>query len=386
MADRYARSLAIYAAATAIGGRSLTRSKAPGKLFDVGAGPMYMAGGLGAVLEDVDGNQFIDMVCALGAISLGYGRATERACDALHGGWVGSLPSPLEHQAADAVLAQVAPWASTVRFVKTGSEATHAAYRVAKAATGRPYVLVGDWAYHGWHEWSQKTYSKTCFHYPHGVDFAAVVNPSDIAAVFVEPHRWEPTPPGWLAGARAFCDRVGALLVFDDLIYGLRAAKAGSAEFFGVRPDLACFGKALGNGAPIACVVGNQALVAHGELVSGTYSGDTAALAAALDVLDVYRTAPVIQTLWDRGLQLHDGLDRALDDAGWRGEAFVEGTIAPHQRLRFAEPANGRRFCAEMASLGVLCHPDLLNVCYAHTAEQIATVGAAARASLEALR
>jgi glutamate-1-semialdehyde aminotransferase len=133
-------------------------------------------------------------------------------------------------------------------------------------------------------------------------------------------------------------------------------------------------------------VVGNQALVDHGELISGTYSGDAAALAAVVEVLELYRNAPVVKTLWDRGMQLRGGLNSAIADAGWNTDALVGGVIAPHQRVAFTDPTLGRRFAGEMAARGVLWHPDLANVCSSHTVDQIARVCAAAGESLAALR
>lgn len=383
---RFTQSQDAYEQAASIAGRSLTRSKAPGRLFDIGTGPLYAQGGSGAVLRDVDGNDFIDMVCALGAISLGY----ETPRSPLNDTWVYSLPSRYEGLAARSVLETMAPWASQVRFVKTGSEATHAAYRIAKAATRRPFVLVGDWAYHGWHEWSQQSEDgiKLSVPYQHGCDISEMFRqrrfaPSEVAAWFVEPHRWQETSVAWLDAVRAFCTKHGILLVFDDMIYGLRANLRGSFGYFGVQPDLACFGKAIGNGSPVACVVGNAALAQHGELVSGTYSGDERSLRAVCDTLDTYRAQPVIEHLWARGQQLRDRMRAVLQRTGWADRAWFEGVLLPHQRLRFADAALGRAFAGHMARRGVLWHPDLCNVSYAHTREQVERVAEAAEASLK---
>lgn len=389
------QSAACYEAAKAICGRSLTRSKAPGKLFEIGTGPMYAAHGKGALLFDVDGNRCIDMICALGAISLGYGGMWDfddnhAAMSEVRHGWIYSLPSRLEGTAADAMLATFAPWASQVRFVKTGSESVHAAYRIAKAATGRDRVLVGDWAYHGWHEWCADDCFPWTHRFAHNEDLgylddcyaderrAFAVPYKDIAAVFIEPHRWEPVNVEWLKSVRAFCDRIGALLVFDSMIYGGRWAKGGTTEYFGGRPDMECFGKAIGNGAPIACVVGNQVLADHGEIISGTYSGDAVALAALIDVARVYDTQPVIDTLWKRGCQLARGLREAI---ALHPGPVLEGA-AVHQRLRFPDPADGKRFAAAMAQRGVLWHPDIVNISYSHTEAHIERVVEGAIASL----
>lgn len=374
-----------YGRAGRIPGRSLTRSKAPGKMFDVGAGPMYARSAEGAVITDADGNEFIDTCCALGAVSLGYGVAPP--AERKH---VFSLPHVAEVHAAEAVLKTVAPWATHVRFTKTGSEATHAAYRIAKRATGRRLVLVGDWAYHGWHEWcDDKTFPWT-LRFAHGCAFrdekltgiftvdGEIHGPNEFAAVFIEPHRWEPVSRTWLQYVREWCTKHGVLLVMDEMIYGARFATGGATAMFGVQPDLACFGKAIGNGAAVACVVGRDVLEEHGEVASGTYSGDAAGLAAVCDTLRAYSTDPVLPHLHQIGIQLQVGLDAAIARAGWGGAAVREGAPV-HQRIRFLAddpqaPALGRRFAAGMASRGVLWHPAVVNVCYAHSPEQVARV------------
>ena len=394
-----------YDRAVVIPGRSLTRSKAPGRFFPVGAGPHFCTYGHGAYLTATDGKAYLDMLCGLGAISLGYGLTGCEEGRAVADGGTYSLPSTLEAEAGEVMLQHVAPWASRVRFVKTGSESTHAAYRIAKHATGRRYVMVGDWSYHGWSEWSWRKPDGTpedertityCHHadlwnWWHRTPSAPIlriekaIEPEQIAAVFVEPHRWEPTDVGWLKSLRAWCSEHGIILVFDEMIYGGRWALGGASEFFGVTPDLACFGKALGNGAAIACVVGNEDLLeAHGQMVSGTFSGDTVGLAALIEVVGVYARNPVIETLWQRGGQLRRGLLAVCGRHPSLG-AVVEGAGVVHQRLRFPAPETGQAFAAQMVTRGILWHPDCVNVCFSHTEAMIDAVIEAADASMAAL-
>ena len=382
------RSAELYGRASVIPGRSLTRSKAPGRLFDVGAGPLYAACGEGAILTDVDGRPFIDMICALGAIGLGYSRdvifgiwpGDVAQCVVRHG-WIYSLPHESEVLAAETVLARVAPWATRVRFVKTGSEATHAALLVAQRATGRRAYLRSRASYHGWHTvWQPDATDVRWF--DDGQPMGGLAD--GCCAIFVEPPRWTPCTKEWLQDCQDEAKRAGALLVFDEMIYGGRWALGGATEYFGVTPDLACYGKALGNGAPIAFVVGCDALAEHGELISGTYSGDAAALAALKATIEIYGHQPVIETLWLRGRQLARGLREGLALHSQLGA--VLGGQPVHQRLRFPDPATGRRFAALMTQRGVLVHPDVMNVMYAHTEALIERVVEAAQASLADLR
>lgn len=354
----------LYERAAIIPGRSLTRSKAPGR-FGASA-PRYCVGGSGAIVYGVDSRPYIDMLCGLGAVSLGYGDVPY-----LWEPGVFSLPHRVEVEAAEAVLAHVAPWASSVRFTKTGSEACHAAYRIAKAATGRTRVLVGNWAYHGWHEWVDDAPK-----YPNGSEFFFEEG-HDVAAIFIEPHRWASVSVEWLHRVRYYCTEHGILLVFDSMIYGGRWALGGASACFGVQPDLECFGKAIGNGQSVACVVGGKALLDHGELVSGTYSGDIGGLSAVVRTVDTYVHEPVINTLWSRGRQLQEGLRRY--------GMPVQGAPV-HQRIVFRDKEQGVRFASEMALRGVLWHPDVTNIMYAHTEEIIDTVIQAAGESWMAVQ
>jgi len=390
----YPTSRAFYDEAVIIPGRSLTRSKAPGRFFATDAGPSFAVRGRGAILTDVDGHEFIDTLCGLGAISLGYG-VTSNGSGAALGGGVYSLPHPLEFRAAGVMLDHVAPWATRCRFTKTGSESTHAAYRIAKRATGRHIILMGQDSYHGWFEWCSKRLDGqpedafTVFYPPDVYLPTWIVDqeiaPSDIAAVFVEPHRWQPTLQEWFAHVRQFCTATGALFVLDEMIYGGRWALGGASAFFGVHPDMACYGKALGNGAAIACVVGNEALLdEHGQMVSGTYSGDTVGLEALIEVVNFYTRFPVLARLWARGEQLAAGLRQVCRQYPALG-AVAEGAGAVHQRMRFPDPATGKLFSAQMAERGVLHHPDCVNVNWSMTPAMIDTVITAAGDSMAAL-
>lgn len=327
-----------------IPGGSLTRSK---KVFG-----KYGRAGYGAYVTDTDGKDYIDMVCALGARSLNN--------DSMFGYEYGvdfgvySLPQYEEIQAAEAVLRHVAQWASHVRFTKTGSEATHAAYRIAKTATGRDVVVRFPGSYHGWHEWCASKASG----YSEG--------DSPIAAVFIEPPRFEPVDVAWLIEWRMFCNRTGALLIFDEMIWGGRWALGGCTEYCGVQPDLACYGKAFGNGQSVAFVVGRDALAEHGEMVSGTFSGDTVGLEAVCRTLDVYTSEPVIETLWSRARQLHAGFSTAVPASF----ATLTGP-APLMGIRYANPEQKQAFSQGMLDKGVLVYPDWFMTMFAHSEANI---------------
>ena len=356
--------LSLYERATIIPGRSMTRSKAPGRLMKA-----WTSGRAeGAVIWDTDDRPYLDMVCGLGAISLGY-RPRQP-------GGVYSLPHVREVEAAETVLAHVAPWASSVRFVKTGSEATHAAYRIAKAATGRSVIWIRHQAYHGWHEWCAD--GSAAHEIYDGNGFPTGPAP---AAIFIEPQRFpDESTREWLRMVRRYCGLVGALLVFDEMIYGGRWALGGATEYYGVRPDLACYGKAFGNGDSIAFIVGRDALAEHGELVSGTFSGDVGGLNAVCETVQTYLQEPVIETLWERGRQLGAGLRQVIPSS----IATLDGD-PPLQRIQFTTPDYREAFKTGMHQRGVLIWPDWFMTMYAHTPKQIDQVIAAAEATCRTL-
>ena len=333
--------------AAVIPGGSLTRSK---KVFGVWAKTAE-----GCRIQAQDGRWYLDMLCGLGAISLGYRPHTLRRTQ------VYSVPSTLEVEAAEAVAAHVAPWADWVRFLKTGSEATHAAYRIAKATTGRSRVLRVAGGYHAWHEWPEQ-----CEVLPHGYPPELE---DDVAALIIEPQRFGGEDRAWLQACADRCRRMGTLLIFDSMIYGGRYALGGASSYFDLRPDLECFGKAFGNGAAVSFVVGTADTRAHGEIPSGTFSGETSGLEAVIEIIDTYRTHPIIPTLWARAKQLHEGLRSLLPSS-----LGMHSGPMPCSTIRWADNTinPGERLSQALLKRGVLWHPVTQFVMADHAEDDIA--------------
>lgn len=351
-----------------IPGGSLTRSK---KVFR-----RYAAWADGAIVVDTEGRSYVDTMCGLGAISLGYRPPPTE-------GGVYSFPHKLEIDAAEAVLEHVAPWADWFRATKTGSESMHLCYRIAKAATGRNTVLRLKGSYHGWHEWCSLEDGTI------GYRDETAVPTADLAAIVVEPPRFFKASSGftntvhdraWWHSLRSACDAAGALLIFDSMIWGGRHALGGASEYYGVTPDLEAFGKAFGSGQAISFVIGKDATKEHGELASGTYSGETSGLSALVSTLKTYTSEPVIETLWARGRQLQDGLKQVIPPDLGACEGFPVC-----QRVRFFNEAHGQQFSDAMLERGVIWHPLVAMPMYAHTEAQIDQVILAAANSVKAL-
>lgn len=326
-----------------------TLSKAPSQ-FVRGVYPKYLVRGRGCRVVDADGHEYIDYPMALGAVLLGHAypavvEAVERQARA---GSLFTLMHPLEVEVAER-LVDLVPCAEMVRFVKNGSDATAAAIRLARAYTGRQRVAYCG--YHGWHDWFAGTTPLAAgvppalaalvrpFAYNRPDTLAALLDehPGAYAAVIME-HGGEEPRDGFLERVRDLAHRHGAVFVWDEIVTGLRWARGGAQEFFGVVPDLACFGKALGNGLPIAAVVGQRALMAQFSriFVSMTYGGDALALAAARAVLDEVARQPVIEHLWDTGARWLAGARSAIAGAG---VAMRVGGAPPRSHFEFDDQA-----------------------------------------------
>ena len=277
----------------------------------VGGTPYFVARAEGAYVWDVDGNRFVDYVQSYGASILGHAHpavveAVQRA--AAEGTSFGA-PTEREVLLAEEICARVAG-CEQVRLVNSGTEAAMSAVRLARGATGRDRVVLFAGCYHGHSDGllagGGSGVATLGLPASAGVAKAAVADTlvvpynvvpelsDDVACVIVEPVAANmglvPPAPGFLEGLRRECDRVGALLIFDEVITGFRLAYGGAAEVFGVRPDLWCFGKVIGGGLPLAAFGGRRDVMDHLAPVgpvyqAGTLSGNPLATAAGLAVL-----------------------------------------------------------------------------------------------------
>ena len=225
---------------------------------------MFLTHGQGARVWDVDGNEYVDLVSALMPVVLGYNDPDVNYAvrNQLDKGVIFSLATELEAQLSEK-LVEVIPCAEKVRFGKNGSDVTTAAIRVARAYTGRDKVIVCG--YHGWQDWyiGSTTRNKGVPEAVQGLtykvpynDLDAVENllkenPDQFAALIMEPMNVAEPAPNYLNDLKALLHKHGALLIFDEVITGFRFSIGGAQELFGVTPDLASFGKAMGNGMPI---------------------------------------------------------------------------------------------------------------------------------------
>lgn len=266
-----------------------------------GASPLFLERGQGCHVWDVDGNRYVDFILGLLPIVLGHCDPDVDAAirDQLGKGISFSLATRLEPELAER-LVRLIPCAESVRFGKNGSDATSAAIRLARAFTGRDRIAICG--YHGWHDWYigtttrnlgvPRNVSELSETFPYNdldrLESILKTEPDAYAAVILEPIALEEPAPGFIEGIRELTHRYGVLLVFDEIVTGFRIAMGGAQETLGVTPDLACFGKAMGNGMPISAIVGRRDLMAMMEDIffSGTFGGEALSLAAAIATID----------------------------------------------------------------------------------------------------
>lgn len=301
-----------------------TFSKGPTQ-FVQGVAPIYLQSGRGSHVFDVDGNEYIDYVMALGPITLGYAypSVNEAIIKQLEQGITFSLMHPLEVELSE-LLVEVIPCAEMVRFGKNGSDVTTAAVRVARAYTGREKIACCG--YHGWQDWyigttpmnrgvPKSTRELTLpfeFNNIGSLEKIFTENPGEIAAVIIEPVTLKIPENNFLRDVKALTHFNGAVLVFDEIVSGFRIALGGAQEYFSVIPDLATFGKGMANGMPLSAVVGKREIMKEFEetFFSFTFGGEALSLAAAVATITEIRERNSIAHFFKQGSKLKEGYNQ----------------------------------------------------------------------------
>lgn len=394
--ERYLRSTELLTRAEKViplGSQTFSKSKIQ---YPSGAAPMFLTRGDGGRVWDVDGQRYVDLVCGLLPVVLGYRDPdVDTAIRAqLENGIIFSLATELEVELAEK-LVEIIPCAEMVRFGKNGSDATSAAVRLARAFTGRDHVIACG--YHGWQDWYvgatvrnkgvpvavRELTHKVAFNNLDAVHNLLRQHADNVAAIMLEPLGADEPAPGYLESLKELAHKHGTLLVFDEMITGFRVSLGGAQAHYRVTPDLATFGKAMANGMPLSTVLGRADVMREMEEIffSSTFGGETLSLAAALAVIRKMQTQPVIETLWKTGAVLADGANRLIEDYRLSSSIQLKG-IDPWKIINFVDTRGTRKeaiktlFIKEMLRHGVLINATH-NVCYAHDASDVHAVLAA---------
>ncbi|MBP7934326.1 MAG: glutamate-1-semialdehyde 2,1-aminomutase [Phycisphaerae bacterium] len=315
----------------------------------VGGVPRFMSRAQGAVLVDVDGNEYVDYVGGWGPMILGHvdERAKAAAGKALCKGWCFGTPTAQETAIAERVIADI-PSIEVIRFVNSGTEATMSAIRLARGFTGRDLIVKCDGCYHGHADGLlvEAGSGATTFGAPSSAGVPAAMaagtlrvpyndlgsagalfaaHGRSIAAFILEPIAGNmgcvPPAEGYLAGLRSLCDEYGVLLVFDEVITGYRVGLGGAQGRYGVRPDITCLGKIIGGGLPVGAYGARREIM---EWLSplgpvyqaGTLAGNPLAMAVGLATLEALHEPGVYARLESLSARLADGLGAAARAAG----------------------------------------------------------------------
>lgn len=365
-----------------LGAQTFSKSKL---MFPQGAAPLFVTHGDGAYVFDVDGNDYVDCVGALLPNILGYRDPDVDAAirDQLNRGISFSLATPAEEKLAG-LLHKHIPCAEMVRFGKNGSDVTTAAVRLARHITGKDKVLVGG--YHGWHDWSMGATERNQG-IPQAVrDLSVKFGPEaeleKMAAVIVEP---EFCSKEELEAARRWTQDHDIPLIFDEIITGFRCGLGGLGAVHGVVPDLACFGKAMGNGMPISALVGLEKHMKRMPEISysGTFFGEALSIAASIATIEKLERERVPDHLTAIGAQIWNSVNAGIFLRGL-GEFVSLKQSGPVELNRINFKNNGIQtlFIQEMAKNGVLIIGSH-NLSYAHRQPEIDRILAAWDATLD---
>jgi glutamate-1-semialdehyde 2,1-aminomutase len=367
---------------------------------------MVMVRGQGSKIYDAAGKEYLDYMLGSGPLLLGHVRPEVVAAvqrQAAAGSTYFALNEPAIRLAE--VLVEAVPCGQAVRFQTTGSEATFAALRLARAATGRDQVLKFEGGWHGGHDIGQLSGAPAapppfpqavpdCDGISSGARQEVLVAPfndvkatsaiieqyrDSLAAVIVEPLQRALRPePGFLEAVRTLTQRHAIVLIFDEIVTGFRLAWGGAQERYGVVPDLACYAKVIGGGYPLSAVVGKKDLLQLADprqkgrgrycFLSGTLTGNPVACAAGLATLGVLRQAGVYERLHALGQRLAQGLRQAGARAGVPLQVLGDGPVlqvffTEHEPLRNHRdllPADRKKAVAfgyELIRRGVYCTP-----------------------------
>lgn len=373
-----------------------------------GAAPLFLTRGQGCRVSDADGNSYIDHVLGLLPVILGYSDPDVDAAirAQLEDGITFSLAHPKEIELSER-LVRLIPCAEMVRFGKNGSDATTGAIRLSRAHTGRSKVAICG--YHGWHDWSIGTTTRNLgvpaaiqelsatFPYNDAAALEALLkrDPTGYAAIILEPCGVQYPERGFLERLRELATHYGVVLIFDEIITGFRLHMGGAQAHYGVTPDVACFGKSMGNGMPISALVGRAEIMRKIEDIfySTTFGGEALSIAASIATLDKMERQNVVPRLWRRGEKLRDAANATLRQRGL-GEFVSVGGEGWWPRIKTGKaPVDANLLTSllrqEFNANGLLLGASF-NLCLAHdddavTAETISAIDSAAGAVRDAL-
>ena len=318
--------------------------------FVEGEYPIFFESAKGGKVIDVDGNEYIDMLCAYGPIILGH-REEEvdtAVIDQIRNkGFCMSLTQQVQNKLAKK-LRELIPCCEKMVFMKLGSDATTAAVRVARAYTQRTKIL--HCGYHGWHNWSSEVHGIKAgipdklhedihsFEYNdlNQVEILIKQVGDDVAAIIMTPintpggREVEMPNKGYLEGIRELATENGSVLIYDEIRTGFRVDMGGAQKKLGVIPDLSAFGKAMGNGYPISALVGKAEIMdvlVEDVFLSSTFFPNSLAQVASLKTIEILEREKVLDDINKKGMKFAHQIRESIEDtkipATFSGEPWM---------------------------------------------------------------
>lgn len=380
--------------------------------------PIFVDHASGSHVYDVDGNDYIDYICSWGPMILGHAAPllTTGMQKVIEQGISYGLCAPQEVSLAELIV-DAYPGLDMVRMVNSGTEATMSAIRVARGYTGKDKIIKFEGCYHGHSDCllvssgsgaltfgtptspgvpSDVVKNTLVCEYNNIESVKACVraNPNEIACIIIEPIAGNmglvPANKQFLQELRTLCDETGIVLIFDEVISGFRIAYGGAAEYYGVTPDMACFGKIIGAGLPVGAYGGKKAIM---EMVSpsgpvyqaGTLSGNPLAMHLGVRLLTYLKEHPhVYEELNQKGAYVKEGIQHILDTLNLPYQIhqcgslltlfFTDHAIQSYQDVKDIDQGTFVSFFQYLYEHGILIAPspyECMFLSYAHTRKEL---------------
>ena len=358
--------------------------------FVEGVFPSYAQSANGSHFTDVDGNEYLDYLCGLGPITLGYNYkpVNDAIIEQLKQGILFSLPHPVEVECSEKI-SKVIPDADMVKFEKSGSNAVTGAVRASRHITKKEKI-----AYCGsggvWHDWQAAMVSRDggvpefnkklifVFDYndAEGLEQIFEDNKGEIAAIVLEPTVYEKPINNFLQKVRKIADTNDAILILDEIVTGFRFDLGGCQKYFDLKGDFVCFGKGMGNGLPITAITGKtEFMKAFDELwVSSTNNSEALSLAGTIAVINEMQEKNTISSCWNQGKKLMQSWNKVVSSHNIK--AKMEG-YPVRMKMKCLDSSGNESMILktiimqEMIKRGIFMSQGVSFISYSHSSEDI---------------
>ena len=348
--------------------------------FVEGEYPVFVDSGKGMHISDIDGNEYIDYLCAYGPVILGY--REDEVDNAVISqirdkGFCFSLTQEYQNILAKK-FQDLIPCSEMTIFVKTGSDATTTAIRLARGYTEK--VKVMRCGYHGWHDWCVEVkggipakFFEDVYEFKYNdiksLENLMIKHGDETAAIIITPfghplaQKMEEPEPGFLENIKSLAEKYNTVLIFDEIRTGFRMSLGGAQAYYKVTPDLACFGKAMANGYPISAVTGKAEIMKTGEkkvFISSTFFPNSLAYVASLKTIEILERDEVLSAIRDNGNRFLKRVQTVIDKHKTGAELSGIGpmffiTFKKDEKKTYKEKR--MRFYSQLIRRGIFMHP-----------------------------